>query len=211
MKTFGFATLALAALLLVLPDAGQAQGDIAWGVKGGLNVTGLRGAGGAFDAKCGVVAGGFGVFDFAPELGVEVDALLSMKGAKVTGAGLDPNGNITGPFVQGFYILDYLEFPILARLNAPAYGRLTPHVYAGPTIAFKLGARARFLGLPTSDLDAARSLDSGLAFGIGADVALGTRKLVLDARYGLGLTNAFNGSGPDVKNDSFSLLAGVAF
>ncbi len=211
MKTIGLAGLALAVLLLALPATGRAQGDLEWGVKGGLNVTGLRGAGGTFDSKRGVVAGAFGVFDFAPEFGVEVDALFAMKGATLMGVGVDQSGSFTGPITEGFFILDYIEVPILARLNAPVHGRLSPHLYAGPTIAFKIGARSRYLGMPSSDLKSARTLDSGLAFGVSADVALGTRKLVLDARYGVGLTNAFDWAGPDLKNDAFSLMAGVAF
>jgi len=211
MKRIIPALLALTTLALALPASVRAQGDIQWGVKGGLNLSGLRGGGGMFDTKRGVVAGGFGVFDFAPEFGVEVDALFMMKGGKLVGFGVDETGNVTGPISEGFFILDYLEFPILARLNTPAMGRLSPHVYFGPTLALKVSARARNAGFPGADLDAARTLDSGLAFGLSGDLALGPRTLVLDARYGLGLTNALSWAGPDLKNDTFSLMAGIAF
>lgn len=210
MKRLGLTGFAAAALLLALAGTGRAQGDVEWGVKGGLNVTGLRGDNGLFDTKRGVVAGGYGVFDFAPEFGVEIDALFSMKGAKITGTGVDQSGNPTA-VREGFFVLDYLEFPILARFNAPAYGIVRPHLYVGPTIAFKIGARAIYDGQPAVDLDAARSLDSGMAVGVSADFALGARTLVLDGRWGIGLTNAFSWSGPDLKNDAFSLMAGVSF
>ncbi len=211
MKRAGLTGVTLAALLLALPASGRAQGDVEWGVKGGLNITGLRGAGGFFDTKRGVVAGAYGVFDFAPEFGVEVDALFSLKGAKISSVNVDLSGAPAPVVTQGYFILDYLEFPILARLNAPEYGVLTPHLYAGPTIGFKIGARALYGSNPLRDLDAVRSLDSGLAFGVSADLALGARTVVLDGRWGIGLTNAFNWSGPDLKNDTFSLMAGVAF
>lgn len=211
MKRAGLTGVTLAALLLALPASGRAQGEVEWGVKGGLNITGLRGAGGFFDTKRGVVAGAYGVFDFAPEFGVEVDALFSLKGAKISSVNVDLSGAPAPVVTQGYFILDYLEFPILARLNAPEYGVLTPHLYAGPTIAFKIGARALYGSNPLRDLDAVRSLDSGLAFGVSADLALGARTVVLDGRWGIGLTNAFNWSGPDLKNDAFSLMAGVAF
>ena len=210
MKRPGLAGFALTALLCALPAPVRAQGDMEWGVKGGLNIAGLRGSGSLFDTKRGVVAGVFGVFDFAPEFGVEVDALFSMKGGKITGQGVDVNGNPTG-LTEGFFILDYLEFPILARLNLPVQGDLTPHLYAGPTIALKVSGRARYSQLPQADLDAARSLDSGLALGASVDLALGARTIVLDGRFGLGLTNAFRWSGPDLKNDTFSFMAGVSF
>jgi hypothetical protein len=215
MKRLGLIGLALTALLLALPATGRAQGDMEWGVKGGLNISGLRGSGTGlrgplFDTKRGIVAGVFGVFDLAPEFGIEVDALFSMKGGKLSGPGVDPNGN---PIIntEGFFILDYLEFPILARYNLPVQGDVTPHLYAGPTIALKVSGRARYSQLPGADLDAARTLDSGLAFGASVDLALGARSVVLDGRFGLGLTNAFRWSGPDLKNDTFSIMAGVSF
>lgn len=211
MKPHGFTGLAVVALLFALPASGRAQGRVEWGLKGGLNVTGLRGADGWFDTKRGVIAGAYGAFDFAPEFGVEIDALFSMRGAKIQGVGIDATGNFTGFYTKGFYILDYLEFPILARFNAPTYGRVRPHLYAGPTVAFKVGARVLYGGSPATDLDAVRTLDSGLAGGVSADVALGTTTLVLDGRYNVGLTNVFNWSGPSFKNDGFALMAGVAF
>lgn len=210
MKRFGLAAFAAAAFLLALPVSSRAQGDIEWGVKGGLNITGLRGGHGLYDSKRGVVAGAYGVFDFAPEFGLEVDALFSMKGAKFPVLGVDAGGNPV-KIGESFFVLDYIEVPILARLNAPAYGRLSPHVYFGPTIAIKVGARTIQNGQPARDLDDVRSLDSGLAAGASVDVALGAHKLVLDGRFGLGLTNAFDSSRPDLKNDSFSLMAGVSF
>ena len=217
MMRLGLTGLALTALLFALPATGRAQGDMEWGVKGGLNIsglrgsnTGLRGSTRLFDTKRGIAAGVFGVFDFTPEFGVEVDALFSMKGGKLSGPGVDPSGN---PIIltEGFFILDYLEFPILARLNLPVQGDLTPHLYAGPTIALKVSGRVRYSQLPGADLDAARTLDSGLALGASVDLALGARTIVLDARFGLGLTNAFRWSGPDLKNDTFSLMGGLSF
>jgi hypothetical protein len=207
---FGLAAWAAAALLLALPASGRAQGDIEWGVKGGLNVTGLRGDEGLFDSKRGVVAGAYGVFDFAPEFGVEVDALFSMKGAKIAGLGLDASGNVV-KIGESFFILDYIEVPILARLNAPVYGQLSPHVYFGPTLAFKVGARTLRSGQVAKDLEDVHSLDSGLAAGVSLDLALGARTLVLDGRVNYGLTNAFSWSGLDLKNDGVSLMAGVSF
>lgn len=215
MNRLGLTGLALTALLSALPATGRAQAGMDWGVKGGLDISGLRGSstgvrGSLFDTKRGVIAGVFGVFDLAPEFGIEVDALFSMKGGKLSGPGVDPNGNPVMS-TEGFFILDYLEFPILARYNLPVQGDVTPHLYAGPTIALKVSGRARYSQLPGADLDAARTLDAGVAAGASVDLALGGRNIVLDGRFGLGLTNAFRWSGPDLKNDTFSLMAGVSF
>ena len=209
MNRPGLAAVAAVLLLAALPSPSRAQAGLEWGVKGGLNLSGLRGEGGLLDSKKGAVAGVFGVYDFAPEFGVEVDGLLTMKGAKVSGHGIDSNGNVV-VINEGFIILDYLEFPILARFNVPSQGEVRTHIYAGPTLAFKLDARAKY-GSSNQDLTAARTLDSGLAFGASFDFLMGERKLVLDGRYGLGLTNAFDWPGVDLKNDAFSIMAGVTF
>jgi len=135
----GAVSLSLA-LLLSLPAArARAQGMV-WGVKGGLNVTNVTGGSDLFDSKRGVVAGGFGVYDFAPEFGVEVDALFSMKGAQSSGRSLDASGNVIS-VSHSYLILDYLEFPILARYNFHTGAEALTHVFIGPTLAVKIGAR----------------------------------------------------------------------
>lgn len=210
MSRSGLAAAVSILLLAALAPEALAQAGPEWGVKGGLNLSGLRGSSGLFDSKEGVVAGAFGVYDFAPEFGVEIDGLFTMKGAKASGQSVDANGNPIG-VNEGFIILDYVEFPILARFNVPSQGEVKPHFYAGPTLAFKLDARATYSQFPSQDLTAARTLDSGLAFGVSADFMMGERKLVIDGRYGFGLTNAFDWQGPDLKNDVFSIMAGVSF
>ena len=204
----GAVSLSLA-LLLSLPAArARAQGMV-WGVKGGLNVTNVSGGNDLFDSKRGVVAGGFGVYDFAPEFGVEVDALFSMKGAQSSGRSLDASGNVIS-VSHSYLILDYLEFPILARYNFHTGAEALTHVFIGPTLAVKIGARFDY-GSSTADLSAANVLDSGIALGASIDLGAGPRKMVFDARFGFGLTNAFNWSGPDLKNQGFSLMAGMSF
>ena len=132
MNRLGFAGLAVVAALLALPATGHAQGDVEWGIKGGLNVTGLRGANGVFDTKRGVVAGAYGVFDFAPEFGVEVDALFSMKGAKLSGTGVDVGGN---PIAvrEGFFVLDYIEF-LESKYAARSSGEPSPFQKLAETV-----------------------------------------------------------------------------
>jgi hypothetical protein len=202
-------TLPLVLLLVSLPAARAGAQAMIWGIKGGLNATNVTGGNDLFDSKRGVVAGGFGVFDFAPEFGVEVDALFSMKGAQTSGRSLDATGNVIS-IPRSFLILDYLEIPVLARYNFHTGDEALTHVYLGPTLAFKIGARFDY-GSSTTDLDAARSLDSGLALGASVDLGAGPRKMVFDARFGFGLTNAFDWSGPDLKNQGFSFMAGMSF
>jgi hypothetical protein len=205
----GAVTLPLVLLLASLPAARARAQAMTWGLKGGLNVTNVTGDGEVFDSKRGVVAGGFGVFDLAPEFGVEVDALFSMKGAQTSGHSLDANGHgISVP--HSYLILDYLEIPILARYNFHTGAEAITHVYLGPTLAFKIGARFDY-GSSTTDISAARSLDSGLALGASIDLGAGPRKMVFDARYGFGLTSAFDWPNSTLMNHGFSFMAGMSF
>jgi len=199
MTVRGTMTLALLAGTLALPAAGRAQDAPQWGVKGGLNLSSLRGSHGLIDGKRGVAGGGFLIYPLSPEFSLEADALFTMKG-----------GKLEGPGPEIFYILDYIEVPVLARFDVPLEGEVRPHVYFGPTLGIKLSARARTAGID-QNLSAAKTLDSGLAFGASADFLAGTHRLVVDARYGFGLTNAVSLFGFYLKNDVFSLMAGVAF
>ena len=205
----GVIALPLALVLTSLPAARAGAQAMAFGVKGGLNVSNVTGGNDLFDSKRGVVAGGFGVFDFAPEFGVEVDALFAMKGAQTSGRSLDASGNVIS-VGHSYLILDYFEIPILARYNFHTGAEALTHVFLGPTLAIKIGARFDY-GSSTKDISAARSLDSGLALGASIDLGAGPRKMVFDGRFGFGLTNAFDWSGPDLKNQSFSLMAGMSF
>ena len=190
-------------LLALAPAAGRAQGAPEWGLKGGLNIAMLRGGGSAFDSKLGALGGGFAVYDFSTEFGLETGLLFTMKGAKVL------KGSPTGT-VESFLILDYLEVPVLLRWNIPTGTTTRSHLYAGPTLAFRVSSRNR-TETETTDLKDVQGLDSGVAIGGSVDFPLNPGRLVVDLRYGIGLTDAFGDQARNYKNDVFSIMAGVSF
>ncbi len=203
MRRHGAAVCLVGSLLALAPAAGRAQGAPEWGLKGGLNVAMLRGGGSSFDSKLGALGGGFVVYDFSTEFGLESGLLFTMKGAKVL------KGSPTGT-VESFLILDYLEVPVLLRWNIPTGTTTRSHLYAGPTLAFRVSSRNR-TETETTDLKDVQGLDSGVAIGGSVDFPLNPGRLVVDLRYGIGLTDAFGDQARNYKNDVLSIMAGVSF
>ncbi len=118
----------------------------------------------------------------------------------------------------------------MARLQAPmtAANRVGLHAAFGPSIALPLGCTttARFTDfLPTGEIIAEGNLDVldcsteglkntdfSLVFGGGVDFAVAdVGRLVLEARYTLGLTTFSATPGIDVKNRVFAVLIGFGY
>ena len=67
-------------------------------------------------------------------------------------------------------------------------GKFVPIVFAGPAVGFLLSAKDS--GEDVKDYF--KSTDFGADLGLGAEIALGKMKALIDFRYYMGLTNAFN-------------------
>ncbi len=107
------------------------------------------------------------------------------------------------------YTLNYLEVPVLAKISFGSES-IKGYVNAGPSLGFGMGgkwaktdvssattkteeASIKFGTEPASysgkDLYVDNRIDFGLQFGGGVGVKLGPGSLILDLRYGLGMTN----------------------
>ena len=161
----------------------------------------------------GFGVGGFVGIQVTPGFAIEPEVLYIQKGAKETSS--SSTGTITGKIK-----VPYVEFPVLAKLRIPAKGGsiVSPHLYAGPALAFKAGCHAKFQQGSTSLSDSCdassldikiKGTDFSLAFGGGVDVG----RAIIDVRYDLGLSKLGNdpSGGNDVKNRTFYLLAGWTF
>jgi hypothetical protein len=112
---------------------------------------------------------------------------------------------------------NYIHIPVLVKARLMKEGTVVPFVVAGPAISFLLSAKEA--GEDVKEFF--KDTDFGADFGLGAEMAAGTMKVFLEARYFLGLTNAF--SRPDMtvlsilpsdftmKNRSLIISAGVIF
>jgi hypothetical protein len=114
--------------------------------------------------------------------------------------------------------LDYLEIPILAKLNLPGFLRVQPHLLAGPSLNLSLGGGYRVdVETQKSSRESGfhRSAGIGWVVGAGMDLGLGPGALGFGARYMLGATTVDNSpsdfSGPfDVRYRALSFLFGYS-
>jgi hypothetical protein len=203
--------ITLFAASLYAPTA-SAQG-IKLGVKGGVNIADVGGSDvsvlGTTETKAGLIAGAFAEFMIGNMFAIQPEVLYSQKGTKVTEQG-----------VEGKFKLDYVEVPLLLKVNIPIEGsKVHPHVYAGPAVALKASCKIEASGGGASasvDCEDAgaeiTSTDFGVAFGGGVSVDVGGAEVGIDVRYTLGLRTVDDFDDPDdIKNKVISIMGTVGF
>ena len=202
-KLFTLGTAFIFSAMFAFADQAKAQSPLNFGVKGGVNITNISGPGDSPDSRTGILAGI--VVDIslpAVPLGVETGLYYSQKGAESEEMGATMSTN-----------LDYLEVPVLAKLSIGPPGPFTPHILAGPYLAFNINAEDDFEGQTTDISDSINSTDFGGVVGVGADFSLGLTTLNAQARYSFGLTSVFDSDmvQDDYKNRAITLSVGIMF
>ena len=216
-------------VLLLLSSPSFSQLSIKMGIKGGQNFATFRGdllpdqlglSSVDLKSKTGFVAGGFmkvtvlGTFSVQPEL------LYTQKGVAYDGT--ISAGNVSRD-VEGQLNVSYVELPILGRFEMSLLPTVSLNVYGGPAFSMKVseGLELEENGVEVpanlSSSDVFEDRDSG--FVIGAGLALspaGLALLFIDARYTIGTDAIFVGEDtalelPDIKNNVFTLSAGIGF
>ena len=192
----------VAVLLSVLPASpGEAQLTL----RGGVNLTTFVGGDVEdVESRKGLNLGAaIPLFHFGP-IAIVPEIYYAQKGADFPTQGLG--------LVE--FSLDYIEIPVLARLNLGG-GMIRPYLQAGPSFAWQLDCS---LSLSTGEGDAedcgdtldeeVRDYDQGIVFGGGVDFSVaGIGALNLDARFERGLARITK-DGEDVKNQAFTLMLG---
>jgi hypothetical protein len=200
---------ALTAIIILAASTLSNAQSLSFGPKIGYSFTTLKGndVPDGTDPLSGLVGGVFfkyagesGIFAFQPEI------LYHQKGAvdMEDGSGIKLN-------------VDYLEVPLLFKVQIPVGETFFPHVYAGPYGAFELNnnlrTQASIFGFTlTNDGNAdVQDFDYGAIVGAGFDVQLEAFYLGFDARYGIGMERivSFDGDRQDIKNRNFSLMLGL--
>ncbi len=191
--------------------------------RGGLNLSRFVGGDTNARAKRGLNLGGALRLVGAGSVGLWVEGYYRQKGAEsldLATAAMSP----TSRFEVG---IDYVEVPVLLRIDLPSLGsKVRPYVQGGPAFGWKLdcsvSVTAASGGQATPDCRdllggnasaTLRDYEQGVVFGGGLDLHVlgGLGALNLDARLTRGLSRlARNGDGPDVKNQSFTLMLGYS-
>jgi len=185
----------------------SAATNIKFGIKAGASSSNVKWSDDFGDetSVTELTFGGFVIFELSPTLAIqpEINYLVTGEQWDIT----------EGTNVENF---TYLHVPILLRARLMKEGKFVPVVFAGPAVGFLLSAKDG--GEDVKEWF--KSTDFGLDLGLGAEIALGTMKALLDFRYYMGLTNVY--SAPDLvimelpmdftmKNAAFMLTAGIIF
>lgn len=201
--------LATALLTLAAASAEAASGLIAGqGLKFGLSIADMKGAGvePGLIPQAGIAAGAFLTLPLTGAFSVQPEILFTQKGAEFE-SGANPYE----------YHYSYIEVPVLCRLTIAGQGAaFRPNVYAGPFVAFKVGAKLETYLDPGQEesreenLPSARWIDAGYVVGVGADMILGPGRILLDIRYGRSLLSAVT-TGAEVMHSLIYIFVGYSF
>jgi hypothetical protein len=207
MKT---AAIAAASVLVVFAAAAaEGQTVVTGGAKGGITFATLPSFAGEAEVdtgyRPGVLAGGFLAVEFAGAYAFQPEFLYAMKGVHI---------HPTGETVKGSVDLSYLEIPLLFRFSPRTKGRVGFDLFAGPAVAFRLGADATVGDGEDSETqslkDEIKGTDVGLVVGGGVHIG----KVSIEARWTEGLVNIVSDpldGAQDMKNRTFSVLVGYKF
>jgi len=201
--------LLLLALLLTVSSLVFAQGIVAKGFKGGLNIANYTGADVSEYTKSryGFAAGAFLTYKLNSNLSLQPEIYYTTKGVEV-------NQDDDDIYFHNDVILSYIELPLLLKMNFNNSSDLTPFIFLGPAIAFNVGGTydVTIEGdyfddyEDSGDLKDISPIDFSLVFGGGID----TEKVTFDIRYDFGLSKVDGGlTDDDLYNSVISFMVGV--
>lgn len=187
MKKLILITLMLFSMTAVL----QAQ-SIRFGLKGGINYANQNGTeitvnGENYDSEAitSYHAGLVAEIKLLDQFAIQPELLYSTQGASYE--------NVTDEFKKE---LGYLSIPVLAK------------IYLSKSLSLELGPQASFLLSERKNVnfEDSETFEFAAVGGLGLNI---TKNLFIQARYGLGLTEASKNA--DVKNSTFQVSAGIMF
>lgn len=216
MKRF-IAGSCLAVSLVVFAIPSHAQ-TVWWGIKGGANIATVGGANVQdVNAFTRLIGGAFIKVDLSRNVALQPELLYAQKGMKQQW--IVDTGQAGQVAVDTKWKIDYVEVPLLFRVQPGGTMQFQPHAFAGPTFAIRTLCKARsestasqfeeqadcetFLGS-----NSVKDLDYGFAVGGGAEMSVGSAFIGVDARYVVGLTRVMSNG---MKNRAFGIMAGVRF
>ena len=154
-----------------------------YGIKAGLNLSRLTGAGDA-DWRPGFHAGFLSHIHITPAFSLQPEVVYSSQGAKY-------------PYIDNQDLkrkLEYINIPVLLQYNFDNGFRLQ----GGPQIGFLVSAKDKLGdGEISSGTDNYKTIDFSIPLGFSY---LSYSGLGVDARYNLGITNVVDGSSTNVRN-----------
>jgi hypothetical protein len=207
MKTI--LSLLVCGLLIFAQVSGAAP---AFGVKAGLNLANMTfdpSEGTSTSIRTGIGIGGDVEFSLTPtnKITLRTDVMYMMKGAK-------DKGTLLGYDYTATYKVDEIVVAPFLVFRFPS-GGATPFLQVGPELGLNVTKKVSVeaAGVTASgDISDWSGTNFGLNLGGGVAVPTGKAEVVFDARYNLGLTNMYTGSGGGtIKTNGIQFLVGYNF
>lgn len=187
-------------VLLLVASLSKAQ-NLSFGPIVGANFSNLS-ANENTSTKAGLNAGAFLNYSSKEWFGVGVQVLYSEMGAKLKNTDNSIN-------------LNYIQVPVLFTYyfnGGNKVGSFRPKLFVGPHVDFLLNAKDKDGNNLNPNGQYYSSADLGLTVGGGFNYALADKIwLNIDARYGLGLTDATKSTTSNSMNRNFGINVGVSF
>lgn len=195
-------------MVIVCASDCAAAGFRGGGMKGGVNISNLRGE----DAEAsnaesitGYLFGAHINFSIAEYVSIQPEMYLAKKGAK---------GDTL--FWEGRVELYYIDVPVLIRYDFLRKEKIASSLFTGPYISYELDANAitelggREINVDIDEL--VKSYDFGFVIGIEVGMPTDWGQVILDVRYAFGMTNLDDTrDDSDIKNSVISIIFGLSF
>ncbi|HOE14566.1 MAG TPA: porin family protein [Candidatus Saccharicenans sp.] len=213
-------------IVSILLSASQAQALIGFGIKGGINNSKiLFSPSDAFsnqDYRRGASFGVFFTFNLG-QIGLQPEVLYSRRGLDCQMLITPPLGADPSPYLAPCTArLDYIEIPLLVRLNIMPLGPIKVYALGGPSYGILLKANLDITSGGQTDTENIKSdlKSSALAIvgGLGVDLKIPLLfRVTVEARYHYGLDNILSDTSrllemtDKARNSGFSIMAGISF
>ena len=182
-----------AAALMMAAGASAQMPSFEWGVKAGLNVSGVSNIDDS-KMKASIYVGAFAEFHVNDWLGIQPEVIYSRQGFAVDDNSVDyARARLNIPIMGKFYVLDNLSFE------------------TGPQFGFLLNAREKIKANGTSvkaDIDGAKNFD--VSWGVGVSYRI-FDPLDVTFRYNIGLTKVWDAQDNTPKNGVIQIGVGYRF
>lgn len=189
------------ALTVAAAGTAAAQEGVGFGIKGGVRYPDFSTDQLELDNRIGWQAGVFFGGNRDGVVGVQAEVNWLRNEADVPAFGPVPAGTIR---------VDYLQVPVLLKLNAGTRSSYAFNLYGivGPSFEVKVRDEISGFGGPSAVDFGFENVNVGLMFGGGVEIS----RIILEARYSKGLRSIDkNLDIADVKLNSFAVLAGIRF
>ncbi|HEV3413932.1 MAG TPA: porin family protein [Puia sp.] len=182
----------LALVLLAGISFATAHAQLAFGIKGGANISNVNGSQvSGTSSLVGFNAGAYLKLPLTHHLTIQPEVVYSGQGFKATYSGIETNIHS-----------NYINVPVLLK-----YHMMGVFIETGPQIGFLATAKSTTQGVTLDDKKNYNSSD--FSWVIGAGVKIPMTPISLDARYNFGLSNidnnSYTGDNLTIHNGSFQI------